>query len=258
MAETIFMIHGMWGGPWHWKNYRSVFEAQGHRCVATTLPYHDMDPRGAPDPRLGTMGLLDYAEILEGELIQLRTMPILMGHSMGGLLAQMLGARGLAKAVVLLAPAAPAGILVLAPSVIKSFWSIQMTWGFWSKPVRPTPDEASYSLLHLLPEKERQETYEKFVYESGRTVFEIGYWFLDVRGASRVDESRLTCPVLVVAGSQDRMTPAWVVRQVATKYETVSTYKEFEAHAHWLVAEPGWEEVARYVGGWLGTLKTSV
>jgi pimeloyl-ACP methyl ester carboxylesterase len=91
MAETIFMIHGMWGGPWYWENYRPVFEGEGYRCVTTTLPYHDMDPRGVPDPRLGTTSLLDYAEVLEQEVRQLGAKPILMGHSMGGLLAQILG-----------------------------------------------------------------------------------------------------------------------------------------------------------------------
>jgi len=61
---------------------------------------------------------------------------------------------------------------------------------------------AVYSALHPLPENEQKETYEKFVYASGRAAFEIGYWLFDYRGASRVDESKVTCPVLVVAGSQ--------------------------------------------------------
>jgi len=57
--------------------------------------------------------------------------------------------------------------------------------------------------------------------------------------------------VLVVAGAQDRMTPAPLVEKVAKKYRTVSTYKEFANHAHWLVEEPEWEEVAEYVNDWL-------
>lgn len=257
MADTIFMIHGMWGGPWYWENYRRVFEREGYRCVAATLPYHDMDPRGLPDPRLGTTGLLDYAEALEQEVRQLGVKPILMGHSMGGLLAQMLGARGLARALVLLTPAAPSGILALTPSVARSFLPIQTTWGFWRKPMRQRLGDAVYSMLHLLPEKERQETYDKFVYESGRASFEIGYWFFDSRAASRVDESRVTCPVLVIAGAEDRMTPASVVRRVARKYKAVATYKEFENHAHWVVGEPRWQEVAEYIGDWLRPLRTA-
>jgi pimeloyl-ACP methyl ester carboxylesterase len=255
MAETIFMIHGMWGGPWYWANFRSVLEPLGYRCVAATLPLHDADPRAAPDPRLGTLGLLDYAAALEGELKRLRARPILVGHSMGGLLAQMLAERGLAKAVVLLTPAAPAGIFAIAPSVIHSFWSIQTTWAFWRRPVRPTFGEATFSMLHLVPEEERRALYESFVHESGRAVFEIGYWFFDASGASWVDEAKVTCPVLVVAGSEDRITPAWAVRQVARKYRAVSTYREFERHAHWVVGEPGWEDVAGAVADWLATMR---
>ncbi len=255
MSGTIFMIHGMWGGPWYWVNYRRVFETEGYRCVATTLPYHDIDPRGVPDPQLGRASLLEYAEALEREIRQLDVKPIVMGHSMGGLLAQILGSRGLAKALVLLTPASPAGIMALTPSVIRSFWTVQTTWGFWRKPMRQTFDEAVYSMLHLLPTREQKEIYDRFVYESGRAAFEIGYWLFDSTGASRVDESKVTCPVLVVAGAKDRITPASVVRRVAKKYKVVSTYKEFDDHAHWVVAEPRWQDVAEYVAGWLRQLR---
>lgn len=251
MTDTILMIHGMWGGPWYWENYRRVFEAHGYRCTATTLPYHDMDPQGVPDSRLGKASLLDYAAALEREIRQLDAKPIVMGHSMGGLLAQMLGARGLAQSLVLLTPASPSGILALKPSVIRSFWSVMTKWGFWRKPMRQTFGEAVYSMLHLLPEDEQKEAYANFVYESGRAAFEIGYWLFDAQSASKVDDAKVTCPVLVVAGAQDRITPASVVRKVAQKYKAVSTYKEFENHAHWIVAEPRWQEVAEYIIGWL-------
>ena len=66
-----------------------------------------------------------------------------------------------------------------------------------------------------------------------------------------MDESQVKCPVLVVAGGQDRITPAAVVRKVAVKYARTGTYKEFPEHAHWVLAEPGWQEVAGYVHKWL-------
>jgi len=253
-AETVLMIHGMWGGAWYWAGYREMFEAAGWRCVAPTLPYHDMDPGGAPDPRLGTTSLLDYAGFLEGEIAQLSGPPVLVGHSMGGLLSQMLGARGLAKALVLLAPASPAGILALTPSVVRSLWSVQTTWGFWKKPMRPTFAEAAYAMLNLLPEQERRAVYDRFVYESGRAAYEIGYWLLDARKASRVDASRVACPVLVVGSARDRITPASVVREVAKKYRDVCTYREFENHAHWVIGEPDWEEIAGTALSWLQSL----
>ena len=117
--------------------------------------------------------------------------------------------------------------------------------------MRQAFDEAVYSMLHLLPPDEQAEAYDKFVYESGRAASEIGYWLFDSKGVSKVDESKVTCPVLVIAGSEDRVTPPSLVRKVAKKYETVSTYKEFKNHAHWVVAEPGWQEIAEYVASWL-------
>jgi pimeloyl-ACP methyl ester carboxylesterase len=250
MADTILMVHGMWGGAWYWEKFRGFFEEKGYRCVAVTLPYHDTDPKGIPDPRLGMTGLLDYAGFLEKEIEKLGTKPVIIGHSMGGLLAQILSARSLAKSIVLLTPASPSGIIALTPSVIKSFWSVMSKWNFWNKPMRQTFGEATYSMLNLLPEKEQKETYGRFVYESGRAAFEIGYWLLDSKNASKVDASRVTCPVLVIAGSKDNITPASVVRKVAEKYKG-ATYKEFGNHAHWIMAEPGSEEVAKYIVGWL-------
>ena len=134
---------------------------------------------------------------------------------------------------------------------MKAFWSAQTQWGFWRKPMRQTFDEATYSMLHLCPVKDQKEIYDKFVFESGRAAVETGYWLFDSHGASRVDESKVTCPMLVIAGAQDRITPPSVVRRVAKKYQSVATYREFDNHAHWVVAEPGWQEIAEYAATWL-------
>jgi non-heme chloroperoxidase len=253
MTATIMMIHGMWGSSWYWGNYKQFFESKGYRCITPTLRLHDIDPRSEPPPELGTTSLLDYADDLEKEIRKLDSLPILMGHSMGGLLAQILGSRGLAETIVLLTPASPRGIIALKPSVIKSFMSVLSKWGFWRNPMRQTFKEAVYSMMHLLSEQEQREIYEHFVYESGRAASEIGFWLLDPGKASYVDESKVACPVLVIAGAEDRITPASVVRKVAAKYGAVSTYKEFKGHSHWVVGEPGWEDIAQYIYDWLNS-----
>ena len=96
MAETIVMIHGMWGGPWCWESYEAYFEKEGYRCVTPTLRYHDIHPGNEPDSRLGRVSLIDYADDLEELIRGLDGPVILMGHSMGGLLTQILASRGLA------------------------------------------------------------------------------------------------------------------------------------------------------------------
>ena len=251
MAETIVMIHGMYGGAWYWENYKNYLEQKGFACQTPTLRYHDIDPGDTPDPELGTTGLKDYARDLEEYIRNLDRKPFLMGHSMGGLLAQILGARGLAKGLVLLTPASPSGIHALKYSVIKSFWSVLTKWGFWRKPNRLPFEAAVYSMLHLLPADEQKAVYDRCVYESGRAAAEIGFWLFDFKGGSKVDQTHVTCPVLVIAGAQDRITPVSVVRKVALKYKPVSTYKEFENHAHWVVSEPGWEKIVEYAADWM-------
>jgi len=106
-------------------------------------------------------------------------------------------------------------------------------------------------MLNLMPSESWKSIYDKFVYESGRAAFEIGFWLFDSKGAARVDESKVTCPVLVIAGEKDRITPVSVTRQVAEKYRGVSTYKEFSDHAHWVIAEPGWQQIAEHIEAWL-------
>ena len=251
MSQMVVMIHGMWGGPWYWDYYRPLFEKRGYHCIVPTLRYHDMDPHAMPDPRLGNVSLLDYAADLEEEIRALDASAVVIGHSMGGLLAQVLASRGLARAAVLLTPASPRGIDTLKPSVLKIFSGVIMRWGSWRKPCRISFARAVYGVIHLLPPELHREEYSRWVFESGRAIWEIGCWFLDRGRASAVDARKVTCPVLVIGARQDRMTPASVVRKVARKYGGAATYKEFETHAHHVLKEPGWEDVANYVLAWL-------
>ncbi len=250
MTDTLFMIHGMWGTGDQWSNYRKFFEAKGFKVLTPTLRHHVAGQ--PPDPALGITGLEDYADDLEREIMGLPDKPIIIGHSMGGLLAQKLCARGLGKAGIFLTPAAPHGIIALTPSVIKSFRRIMMTWGFWRKPTYPTFEEAWYSVYNLLPREEARAEYERLTHESGRAAFEIGFSLLDGNRASAVDAGKIDCPLLVIGASQDHITPASVVRKIAAKYKDNCDYKEFPNHAHWVLGGAGWEDVAGYCLAWMG------
>lgn len=248
---TIVMIHGMFVGPWCWDNFKTYFEEKGYRCVTLTLRYHDVPLSSPPDPRLGSVSLVDYARDAETEIRKLKDKPVIIGHSMGGLIAQILGSRGLAKSIVLISPAAPSGINAVTWSVIKSAWHSRTRIALWNRPMSPSFEGAAYSSLHLLTPEEQKRVFERFTYESGRAAWEIGFWFFDPERASEVDASGITCPVLTAVGTEDRLTPASVVKKVHEKYGRVSTYQEFPGHSHWIIAEPGWEEVAGFVHSWI-------
>jgi len=254
LSRDLVLVHGMWGASWHWDRYREFFESRGHRVLAPPLRHHDQPPDAAADPRLGTTSLTDFADDLERMIAGLGAKPVVIGHSVGGLLAQILAARGLAAAAVLLTPAAPAGIPTLRWSVVRAFASVYSQWRFWCRPVRQSFGGAAYSVYNLLSTGDQRATHARAVPESGRAIVEVGLPWLDRRRAAAVDPLRVTCPVLVVAGGRDRITPAAVVRRVAARYAPVATYREFPEHAHWVLGEPGWEDVAGCVHEWIASL----
>lgn len=251
MPETIMMIHGISGGKWCWKNYQRFFEEKGYYCLVPVLRFHDQGPKAPPPASLGNVSLLDYVADLEKQIKQLSSLPIIIGHSMGGLLAQMLASKNLAKAIVLLAPVAPWGIIVWQPMSARGVWNILTTWQFWKKPVRQTFEEAVFSMFNLLPPEKQKRAFEQLVFESGRVIFEMGFWFLDRHRASRVLKEKVRCPVLVIAGAKDKTISPAIGRQISHRYSPFSSYKEFPNNGHWLIQEPGWQKIASYIHQWL-------
>lgn len=250
MSDTIIMIHGMWGGGWYWDKFQGYFETQGYHCIAPYLRHHNIEPGTDPPHELGGTSLLDYAHDLELEIRKLGRKPVLMGHSMGGLLAQILASRGLAKAAVLITPAPPAGVMAISWTVLKCFSEPLLRWGFWKLPHKISYEKAVYAMMEKLPEDEREYVYSRGVWESGRAATEIAFWFLGIRGA-QVDSSMLNCPLLIISGSEDKITPARMVRKIAYKYRPNFTYMEMGGHCHWIIREPGWEKVAAFIHKWM-------
>lgn len=240
----------MYSGPWIWDNYTSVFAPRGYECSAPALRFHDVDPKAPPDPALGTTSVLDYVSDVEAAVAGLDEAPILVGHSMGGIVAQIVASRTPLRALVLLTPTAPNGITTSDRDALKVYFGPLKRWGFWRKPMRPTFEQATFGLLCRCPPDEQRRLYERMVWESGRAAFELGFHALDSKKATRVDCSKVTCPVLAVGASEDRAVPTALVRKVAACYPR-ATYEEFAGHAHWLCVEPGWEETAGHIAGWL-------
>lgn len=253
MTDTIVMIHGAFCAGWVFEEWTEYFQALGYKCYSPDLPYHDQGPHASADPRLASTGLLDYAHWLESYIdsLDLDTPPILIGHSMGGLLAQMLAARAKASAIVLLAPSAPWGVLPSTEHEIYSAMGLVMAGPFWSMPLMPSYQLAAEATLDKLPPEQRRRVFSRFVPESGQVTFEIMYWAMDLKRASRVHAADVSCPVLVLAGAKDRVNPAATMRQVARRYKGHADFRIFENRSHWLHGEPGWESLAGASADWL-------
>jgi non-heme chloroperoxidase len=245
----VVMIHGAFCGGWVFEDWRAPFAAKGFGLHLPTLRHHDCGRN--PPPELGTTSVLDYAADLEALLDGLDEPAVLIGHSMGGLLAQMLAARRPVRALVLLAPSAPWGVLPSTSFEIVSAQALYMAGNFWNQVLRPTHWIAAANALDMLPEAQRDAVFARFVPESGQATFEIMHWALDLKRAAQVDARAVTCPILCLSGARDRVNPPATVRRIARRYEGRVIHEELAGHSHWLIGEPGWEKIAARTLDWL-------
>ncbi len=245
----IVLIHGMWSRAETLESLKKTLINQGHEVFAPTLPYHV--PSSNPPPELGSYRLVDYVRYLSNEIkAKGWKKPTLIGHSMGGWLAQALAAEGLASKIVLFAPAAPRGIFPLGISPLYTLLEVPFKWKFWAKPFQPTFRGANFGLSNKIPKEKRKELYNSLNWESGRALFELAFWFFDPFSGNKIDPKKVTCPVLVLAGKEDRIIPKRVTKAVAKRYRN-SEYVVFPDHAHWLVDEPGSEKIYTIMFEWL-------
>jgi pimeloyl-ACP methyl ester carboxylesterase len=246
----VLMIHGGFCGPWAWDEFAARFRDAGYDVSAPALRFHD----GAkPAPALATTSLLDYAADLEKQIVAMWAPPILVGHSIGGLLAQMLAARCGIAAAILLAPTAPWGVPPSTLFEIGTAQTLMLRVGFWSMILEPDLNVVAAHSLDRFPEAQRKSVFDKFCPESGRAIFEALHWGLDMRRASEVDIRKVTCPLLFLTGAGDRISPPGTVQRAAALYKN-STFEIMPAMSHWLIGEPGWEAVCDRSLTWLDSL----
>ena len=237
MSETLVCIHGMWSKPSVWDSFKQQMQSQGHTVHCPALPYHE-SLEAQQGSAIGEVSLQRYIDFVL-EYVQSLEQPItLVGHSMGGMIAQSVAARVALKRLILLNPAAPAKVMAFRPSVLRLFFFHLTKWGFWRKPVKLSWEEARWGVYNHVPEKDALRHYADQVPESGRAAAQIAFWFLDPQRTTVVDFKRVSCPVLVVGAEHDRIVPASVCRAIAGRYPS-ARYYEVKGFGHWtLEGEP--------------------
>jgi non-heme chloroperoxidase len=235
-TSTVLFLHGMWGDARFWNRFRRRFEECGHRTEAVTFLHHE---KPQDSSQLRHVGMMDYVAQAERAIQAMPDAPVLVGHSMGGLVAQKLAERGLAKAMVLVAPVAPAGISLATWSSLVCI-SGNLHQIVLRRPFIMPWRQSRYGFLNTLGPREMGAIYRSFVHESGKAMREI------VTGAIAVDERQVSCPVLVIVGSEDRATPPAVVKRIAEKYG--ADYREYPGRGHYLgVAWEAMDDVLDWV-----------
>jgi alpha-beta hydrolase superfamily lysophospholipase len=243
----VLMVHGMCCTGAVWSRFRGLFEAQGAAVHAPTLR-PELRVRRSPPRGLREVGFDDYVQDLSREATSIAAAtghkPAVIGHSMGGLLAQALAERGLVRAAVLISPSAPAGVRTLP---MRLFWKavgLGDAFGLVPGTIFSSRRNVEALVLNCVPEAERKAAYAGLVHESGRAFADLGHY--------PIDESKIRVPVLTVAAGKDRLVPAALVRLTARKYAAVGgDFREYAHHGHWLYAEPGWDKAASDIADWI-------
>ncbi len=235
----LLFVHGMWFGSWCWENYLRAAADAGWDAWALNLRGHH---GSRPVRDLGNVSVSDYVQDVL-DCLRVLGEVVLIGHSMGGLIAQKVAEVGGVRAAVFLTSAAPSGILDLRWSVL---WRMLRYLGpiFGNRAFLPRRADAEALVLNRLPAELRDGVFARMVPESGRAARELTF------GLVPVDESRVDCPTLVVGAEWDRITPVGVQRRIAAKYE--AGYLEAAGHGHCFMLEEGWDQPFKEILGWVG------
>jgi pimeloyl-ACP methyl ester carboxylesterase len=199
---------------------------------------------------LAGVGMADYLVELEAFVKTVPPKPVLLGHSMGAILAQQLAAAGLARALVLLAPAPRSGILPQTDAEKQLGQDLMALGPFWKSVINADFDLARIYTLNRVPEADQRAVFDKFGPESGLAFFQMFFWMFDRSGATVVDTAAVKCPVLCLVGADDALISPAAARATAQAYPG-STFWELSGHAHMLVLEPGAEKIASRIAAWI-------
>lgn len=248
-VTPVVFVHGAFCGGWAFDTFREPFEAAGFETHAPNLPHHE---RGADLEQLANTGLKDYAHAVAHYLRGLRAPPVLVGHSLGGLVSQLAAMQAPIAALALLAPSAPWGVPPTTLDEHGNSFGLSLLGDYWRRPVPPDYRVARSTTLDRLSREDARRAFARFVPESGRAIREAVQWWSDHSMASQAPVYRIAAPVLGLAGGKDRVNPSSTVRRVIARFpEGQAHFHEFPEMSHWLVGEPESREVAELLLQWL-------
>ncbi|MGB0435721.1 MAG: alpha/beta hydrolase [Mycobacterium sp.] len=251
METQAVLVHGTNAGPWTMANFEQHFADLGWRCLSPAYRHHDKAGSADTEDLLTGVSISDYVEDIAAVVSELETEPVIVGHSLGGVIAQKLAARGLARAIVLLNGSVNWGVLPTTEDERALAKSLMSAGPFWEGTLLPDFDTMSKFGLNMLDPAEQRRVFDRLGPESGRVMFELLFWIFDENQTTRIDYQNITCPVLMVSGSEDLAIPPSTSRVIAQRHGPNATFHEAQGFGHYLTLEPNWRQVADLCAGWL-------
>jgi alpha-beta hydrolase superfamily lysophospholipase len=259
--DTIVLIHGLWMTPRSWEHWADRYTSCGYTVLTPAYPGLEVEVealREDPSPieALTMAATLDH---LEGIIGGLDSPPILMGHSFGGALVQLLLDRGHGATGVAIDSVPTEGVQVVPLTQIKASFPVLQNPANRHRAVSFTPEQFHFAFTNTLSEEESAAAYERYhVAAPGAWVW--GGVLANLRPGHQETWVNFNnddrAPLLFIAGGEDHIVPPSVNESNAHHYRTsraITDYKEFPGRSHFTLGQDGWEEVADYALTWAET-----
>jgi non-heme chloroperoxidase len=249
--QPVVFVHGLWLLPSSWDRWAAAFEEAGYVAVSPgwpddpdTVEEANANPDVFADKTVGQVA--DHFERVIGTLTR---KPAVIGHSFGGLLAQILAGRGRSAATVAIDPAPFRGVLPLPLSALKAGSPVLTNPANRHRAVPLTYEQFRYSFANAVSEEEAKQLYDTFAVPApGAPLFQAATANLNPRTEAKVDtENPERGPLLIISGEKDNTVP-WAIANASFKRqdrnEGVTEIAEIEGRGHALTIDSGWREVA--------------
>lgn len=258
VPDTVLLIHGLWMTPLSWEKWVDRYTRRGFRVLARGWPGLEGDIeeiRRNPEGIAG-LGITEIVDHYESIITGLDRPPIIMGHSFGGLMTQILLDRGLGAAGVAISTAPVKGILLLPFSTLKvSFPALSNPFNI-HRAVPLTPEQFHYAFTNTLSEEESRKVFERYAVPGpDHLLFQAGLANFNPHAATTVDFHNDTrAPLLLMTGDKDHIAPPSVVKAnydlYRRKSKAVTEYQEFAGMSHYILGQDGWEAAADFALDW--------
>jgi len=258
-TPTIVLVHGLWMTPRCWENWVEYYEARGFRVLTPAYPGFEVEVEALREnPQvIADAKVPETVDHLAAVVSSCETPPIIMGHSFGGTLTQLLLARGLGAAGVVVDSAPTEGVRVNPPSQIRSLFAVLNNPANRHRAAGFTPEQFHYAFTNTLTREESDKVYDRYhIPAPGSWVWSYGLIanFKPGHQETWVDyDNDDRAPLLFITGGSDHIMPPSVNHSNAKHYKKSASLTEvfdFEGRSHWTCAEPGWEAVADKALDW--------
>jgi pimeloyl-ACP methyl ester carboxylesterase len=247
----VVFIHGLWLLPSSWDRWGDLFESAGYTAIKPGWPD---DPESVADAKahpevFAGKGVGQVADHMSAVVKELHKKPAVIGHSFGGLLAQIVAGRGLAAVTVAIDPAPFRGVLPLPVSALKAASPVLINPANRNRAVPLTYEQFRFAFANAVGDEEARRIYETFAVPApGKPLFQAAVANLNPWTEVKVDTTNPDRgPLLIIEGERDNTAP-WAIAGASYKRQKrnpgVTEIKKIAGRGHSLVIDDGWKEVA--------------